>query len=347
MIQKYKYSDANIIKLEGATGTLDTIIPNPVIDVQKPAIFVLGGEYTLNQYNARTYARYIRDVLSANSISDIDIYSAYYSWGSRMAGIDRTYRFLAQGKDVDIDSRYIDNIANNIRQQNLQFEPVPMYAQKIFNQIFAPRIENAEHKRFNKRQLMQNTNALVWTHCQGAATMLYVQDILRDRMKSMGYKTSEIRDFQQNILVIQHEPAAPLGELEFNTVSFMAADDSTTCQHDIFSQQAKDYQTALRPSYFPQGNLFTAYRMRIDKISETLSEHNNLGMATPDYQTLSNDGKRIFQIQKNVLVRGAQAIKERKPVPAIQGLAGEDFFELQNNGYEFLTNAQIIARHGR
>ena len=87
---EYKPSDAHVIKSvpysdDAPYGVIEInqIVPN------RPAIVIFGGELTDCAKHANHYIKQMQQILTEAKLSDIDIYSVYYDFGSRNSELER------------------------------------------------------------------------------------------------------------------------------------------------------------------------------------------------------------------------------------------------------------------
>ena len=340
MNQPFMRSSANIIKLVPKSQNDSEFIRNPtVIPVDKLAFFALGGEETIDEYKARFYGRYIRPILNKNRIYDFDLYSVYYQFGSRVPSHDRAELFRAAGKHVvELET---DNERRTAQIATVdKFEPKPIFAQILFDKIFKPRIINQYGQRYDTNTAVQYArNAICFTHCQGASTLLMVQRMLHQAMKDAGYTQSEIDLFLKNIVVINHEPLGPVDQLKMTCVSFMSVRDAVLRANGMFDDNIMHHAENIKPMYFERTSTLIVPSVRDTALAPETDEHSTFDLGDRNDFNLSESGKILFAAERNAIVKSATAAIEHKPIPKnlITG-RGVKYSELVQNTHDFMRS---------
>lgn len=334
---EYKPSSAHVIKSVPKTPdneygviTVDSINPN------RPLIVVFGGELTGIPRYANHYIKQMKSVLGGANISDVDIYSIYYDFGSRDTESERVQLFRAAGHKIRNLTRSIQDIDKNIAHMS-ETEPVPNYIKQLGNIILNPiLVSGAESTRVPASIAAQRaSNIRFYAHSHGAAAITILGEYMADVMTQMGYTPDEIKQIQKNIIVIQHGPITPLEHPRFTTLSFASASDTKMNLHNRFSEYAYDNSFDLYPSYFSVAgaNLFAA-----GEISTKLAkEHDNEGLTNPE--TLTEDGLVLMAAERNAIVNAMRTAG--RPVSSIRDLVsgdGVNFDMLKANGDWFFKN---------
>ena len=341
MNQPFLRSSAQIIKIVPKSLNDNEMIRNPsVIPIGKPAVFAFGGEETIDEYKARFYGRYIREILKQNHINDIDIYSVFYAFGSRVPSHDRVELFRAGGRfiqEFDTD--------NEKRTQQIamvdKFEPKPIFIQILFEKIFKPRIVNQYGRRYDINTAIQYArNAICFAHCQGTSTMLMLQRMLQHAMQDAGYTSNEIDLFLKNIVVINHEPLGPIEQFKMTNVSFMSAHDAVLRNNGMISGDIINNTDIAKPMYFKASNTMIVPHVRDEAIDSETDEHSTFDLGDRNNYKLSADGKTLFAAERNALVKSVMAAIEHKPIPTnlITG-RGVKFSDLTQNAQDFMRVA--------
>ncbi|MBQ8293847.1 MAG: hypothetical protein IJX89_00470 [Alphaproteobacteria bacterium] len=335
---KYIPSSAGVIKAVARTdeniyGTqeVDKIVPGV------PAIVVLGGELTYVPRFANHYIKQIKRVLAENNVSGTDIYSVFYEFGSRDAALERIQMFQAARHKVQNSNRPADVVA--CKMQHMQStEPTANYIKQLYKALIHPiLVLDTAGVQPNVVATLQNASKLrFYCHSHGAAVARMLGNLMRDEMLNMGFKASDIKQIQQSIVVIQHGPIVPLEYPYFTTLSFMSASDTRMNFHNAFSKYASENSENIYPSYFPQAgaHLFVA-----GQISRNFgNEHDNIGLAKEEFQTLTDDGRIIFAAERNAITNAVKTAIAGVKVPSVRELVsgpGVDFNELVCNGEWF------------
>ena len=341
MNQSFQRSSAQIIKIVPKSVNDNEFIRNPSqIPVGKLAIFALGGEETTDEYKARFYGRYIREILRQNDIKGIDLYSTFYAFGSRVPSHDRAELFRAAGRNViELDAD------NTKRAQQIatvdKFETKPVFVQILFEHIFKPRIVNQYGRRHDINTAIQYArNAIFFTHCQGTSTMLMLQRMLQQAMLNAGYTQAEIDLFLKNIITINHEPLAPLSQLKTTSVSFMSIHDAVLRNNNMIDAVFLENAEKVNPLYIENTRTLIVPNVRDEMPNAETDEHSTFDLGEKSPYKVSKPGKILFAAERNAVVKSVLAAIERKPIPTnlITG-RGVKFSDLTQNAQDFMRVA--------
>ena len=338
----YVFSNANIIKRVPISQDAPYgYIATDVVSLDRPVFVVFGGDLTYTERSANYYAKQIDYLLKTHNISDIDIYSIAYEFGSIDSKIERTEQFRLAGhrvKDIKMTpagkQRY-----DSILHAMLENEPIPYYVKHLYNIFIQPRILDQNGERIDANKAIDNIRKIkFYAHCQGAATILQIANYMYDEMIKIGYTKQEIEKIQKEMLVIQHSPLAPLNKQKFFTISFSSATDNLMLDHEnLFvkwlHKNASD--NTISPLYFDEshGNIFIAQRL----YEIPFQEHDNKCISPTEEVVcpLTNDGKIIFGAERNAVVRAAQGAINGTSTTSVKKLTdgnGVDFDQLKQNG---------------
>ena len=341
MNQPFQRSSAQIIKVVPTSVSDNEIVRNPSqIPVGKPAIFALGGEETIDEYKARFYGRYIREILKQNNINGVDLYSAFYAFGSRVPSHDRAELFRAGGRFIQEFDTDNEKRAHQIAMVD-KFEPKPIFVQILFEKIFKPRIVNQYGRRYDiNTAIGYARNAIFFTHCQGASTILMIQNMLQAAMRDAGYSANEIDLFLKNIVVINHEPLGPIEQLKMTSVSFMSAHDAVLRNNGMIGNDIIDNIDMAKPMFFESNHTVIVPNVRDEAIDIETDEHSTFDLGEKSTYKLSNWGKIMFAAERNAIVKSVSAAIMRKPIPTnlITG-RGVKFSEMTQNARDFMRAA--------
>ena len=341
MYQSFQRSSAQMIKVVPKSVNQDEFIRNPtVIPVSKPAFFILGGEETIDAYKARFYGRYIRTILNKNDVHGMDFYSVFYAFGSRIPSHDRAELFRAAGRNVveleEDDERRAQQIATVDK-----FEPKPIFVQVLFDKILKPRIVNQYGRRYDINTAIQYArNVIFYTHCQGASTLLMLQNKLQEEMHKVGYAQNEIDMFLKNLIAINHEPLAPLTQIKMNAVSFMSVHDAVLHTNNMIDAIFLENPEKVTPMYLENTRTLVVPNVRDEMPDSKTDEHSTFDLGDKSTYKISSAGKILFAAERNALVKSATAAMERKPIPTnlITG-RGVKLSELTQNANDFIRSS--------
>lgn len=334
---EYKPSDAYVLKSVPKTPEYEYgVMPVDAINPERPLIVVFGGELTNIPRHANHYIKQIKSVLGDAGISDADIYSIYYDFGSRDTESERIQLFRNAGHKIRNLGKNIKDIDNNIEHMS-KTEPVPNYIKRLGNILLNPILVSGANGTRVPAEIAAKraSNVRFYAHSHGAAVITMLGNYMTNKMNQMGYSPSEIKQIQKNIIVIQHGPITPLERPRFTTLSFASASDTKMNLHNKFSEYASDNSFDMFPSYFSQGgtHLFVA-----GEISTLITkEHDNDGLTNPEH--LTEDGQVIISAERNAIVNSIRMAGQ--PVPRISALVsgnGVNFDALEVNGNWFYRN---------
>ncbi len=216
-------------------------------------------------------------------------------------------------------------------------EQNPEYIDSLYEKIIAPRISRLNGKvKIDAETAAKNmAEVVIFAHCHGAYTALKLEEVMRDKMKKLGYDTGDILKVQQQITVVAYAPACPLGVSKMNMVSFKSLNDTALEEnynnaavyasirmgddrshwvdtHLLQKQTSENEPFDFKLSFYPdrQGNVFVIkQKSNYDDIMTLGSdgvyfpsrneiesrEHNNTGAGETE------DSKVMFKLMTNAL----------------------------------------------
>lgn len=328
----YTLSNARIIKhvpinQTNATGAIPEVHRIPI---DRPTFVTFGGELTCTDGGAKAYARMLYKVLLENGVPDLNLYSIAYNFGSWNAFLERNSLFWVAHRKLDMLS-YNDDIK---LARMTTAEPMPQYVTKLHDILLKPRFATPDGNRIPTDDAISYMRKIkFYAHCHGASTIMMMARKMRQDMERTGYTPNEISAIQKNLMVIQHNPIAPLENPAFTTFSFASADDTQMYNHNnLFSRYLLDNSENIVPSYFNTNgmHLFVAGQLKI----RAGHEHDNCGMLRVDSCDLTDDGKIIFGAERNAVVRAARDAIAGAEIPGAEIVNGNgvDFNKMKENG---------------
>lgn len=333
---KYNHSDIGIVQRIAKTPeNPHGVKPAYYVPITKPAFLILGGSGTKIEKNANNYAARLEALLKENNISDINIYSVFYKFGSHRPFLDRINLFRRAGRKITL----VDEEEQNM-QIMMENEPEPEFIDKLFDIFIRPRIMNSDHGRLDFHIAMQNISKLkIFLHCYGSSVIKFLEEMTLSEMQKIGYKKSEIKSIMRNLLVIEHAPSAPIEKSAFTCLSFATAMDQVLNHYNLFHKYAKRLAKFIKPSYFPEpyGNFFLVGRTKYDQ--ENDAEHETAGLVNRERHLLTPDGEILFTAEANAIVNGLNATIAGEALPDIEELVsgnGINFAEMKANGEDFI-----------
>ena len=341
-MNKHEFSTAHII-YQAPRSTKN----NPIYSVgrnipnDRVVLVALGGAETKDERISGGYITYLSDFLKKSGFSDINVYSAIYSFGSIQPELLKVNLFRRAGRKVKIEA---DNAAQQEKQlkQINENEPIPEYAMDLYDELIEPRIIPG-----NTEQTIQNMrNLVIFAHCHGAVALNLIADVTRAELKQMGFADSAINTILKSIVAIQHNPVGPLEKSPMTTVSFLSASDDALQYYNDFSKNVIGKHD-LAPSFLGNeyGNVFVAGKLK----TGARSEHGfSDGYRDDADMRLTNNGKIIFDAEQHAVLNVIRAAQNKLPIPTPQqmiGLSRVDFAKMRTNGNKL--NAIMNVKQNR
>ncbi len=307
------------------------------IPTDKPALIVLGGSLTTNEHKAMGYIDHISGII--RNKSNIEIYAAVYNFGTIDPMLVKADVFRRAGRKMRLDMDA--NIARRKEQELADIneaEPTPGYIEDLYEIIMEPRII-----RGNTKQTAKNLrNLIIYSHCHGAVVVNHLTDMAVQQMKDAGFDDNTIKQCLANVIVIQHNPTAPLENAKFTTLNFMSASDDTLDYLDTFSKNILG-RDDIAPAYMGDdySNVFVAGKLNKTNGSEhgfSIGYRNNGTDLTPN-------GRVIFGAEQNAINNAIDnainAVKSMDfPPPTAEKLASGnnvDIAQMRANGQKIFS----------
>ena len=326
------------------------------MDLSTPSILILGGENTDTLIWAHNYCITIAKTLHLNEIkSGLNIYSAFYKFRDRNAGLDRLNLFREFR-----ETNQLLNYGNGLTMTDIAYmnqsyplsNTYPNYIYDIFNFAFIPRLVGRNSQMLPPKKIKENfRNMLIFTHCHGTYVLRMIEKYLHQESTKFTYSLSDMHEAQKNILAINHAPFAPLEHCKFSTVSFLSASDSQINYYNELGYNMQQSPDKFQPAFFGHkfGNVMIANRIKKD----ITKEHSQVGLSGDKKtgHTLTANGQILFATERNALLEGTRAMLAGKSVPEISKLicipdknAEFDFSDFKNRGQKICTDLNIKTR---
>ena len=346
MNDEYRVSDAVVLKSVPKDADENPYGITEVMSLQpgRPSVVMFGGEYTSMPLAANHYIKYMKNLLAENHISDtdVDIFSAYYLWGSRHADTERDQLFRDQGRETHgLGWRTMLYRANKLQAMNMH-ELMPRYIEVLFDVVVRPLILDKTGVRFDINTALSHVGR-VWfyAHSHGAAVVYMLGEYMAKKMRQYKYSDAEIRRIQNAVCVVQHGPTAPLEHTRFKTLSFMSASDTVSNQRNIFYYRLNKYADCVGPMFINRWgmNLFVCGHLWDDKDME----HDDRGMLNADFRRLTPEGKIVIGAERNAILNlikrtvNGSATTQYAIADLVSG-DGIDFQTLLMGGRNFYNN---------
>ena len=301
------------------------------VDMTKPAMVVLGGALTTNETKAFGYIEHLLNII--NNKSNVNIYAAVYNFGTVDPMLIKANVFRRAGRKMALDMD--TNVALRKEQELAEInknEPTPGYIEDLYETVIEPRIV-----RGNVAATIKNMrNLVIYSHCHGAVVVNQMANMATSQMKTSGFSSDDIKRCLSNIIVIQHNPTAPLEDAKFTTLNFMSASDDTLDYFDAFSKKILRHDD-IQPAYMGDdyANVFVA-----GKLNKTNgSEHGfSLGYKG-DNSILTENGKIIFGAEQNAINNALNAALSAAPMPTVEQLVagpGIDIAKMRAIGQQMM-----------
>ncbi len=324
-------NNAYLIQYPNLTVTINHAIP-----YNTAAIIAFGGDQTNNATNANYYTTMLHTTLIHNGIRDMNVYGAFYDIDGTTSACIRTRAFKNAGRKVP---KMYDS--NDISDTHIY---------QLYDMILRPRLFDYDGKKLSPTVASERVGKLkFYAHCHGAVIIHEMANIMTRKMKNAGYTDPEIKQIQQQLLVLQYAPLAPLEHAKFTTISFASAADWMMRGHrNCFADYMNENSNDVLPMFFDasHGNIFAAGHLK-----QGVDEHKPFALwqiDNPEPFELTNDGKIIFKAMRNALVRGALHSTTGGPLPEIKTLTngyGVDFNKLRKLGDWFYTTMVTDLRN--
>lgn len=302
------------------------------IPTDRPVLVVLGGSLTTNEHKAMGYIEHISNLI--RNKSNIEIYAAVYNFGTIDPMLVKANVFRRAGRQMrlDMDTNIARRKEQTLSQINAQ-EPTPGYIEDLYEIMIEPRII-----RGNATQTARNLrNLIIYTHCHGAIVVSHLTDMAIQQMKDAGFDTNTIKQCLANVVVIQHNPTAPLENAKFTTLNFISASDDTLDFLDTFSKNVLG-RDDVKPAFMgaDYANVFVAGKLNKTNGSEhgfSIGYRNNGIDLTPN-------GRVIFGAEQNAINNAVDSAIAGATVPSPEELVagGEiDVPQMRANGLEIFS----------
>ncbi len=236
------------------------------------------------------------------------------------------------------------------------------YVPELFVNAILPRITDNAGKRLTANHAAINMRKMnILAHCHGAYVVLRLSEIMREKMRALGYSAAEIKLIQSQMLVVALNPACPLGVTDMRVVSFTSAYDASTSRPAnwiakfIYNHVEQETKTKrnwnLQPGFLSGKNGDVFYVKQRFQLAEGLvsyHEHNNMHYV---HEKMTEDGGVLIRLSRNVIMSGitnsfAQGTK-LIPLPKLDELIldgkndeyiTQRFKEMKQNGRKFMND---------
>lgn len=155
-------------------------------------------------------------------------------------------------------------------------------------------------------------------------------------MKDAGFDDNTIKQCLANVIVIQHNPTAPLEQAKFTTLNFVSASDDTLNYLDAFSKTVLG-RDDIKPAFMGANyaNVFVAGKLNKTNGSEhgfSIGYKNNGDDLTPN-------GRIIFDAEQNAINNAIKSISNptRPVVEQLVSGDGVDIAKMRANGHEIFS----------
>lgn len=326
-------SMAHLIKHnKNSNGAQRPFVYSDRIDINVPSLVILGGALTTDESRAMGYISHM--LRNIKNVSDVNIYAAVYEFGTVDPMLVKANVFRRAGRKMALD---MDATIARRKEQELNeintTEPTPGYIEDLYEIIFEPRII-----RDNPTATAKNMgNMVLYSHCHGAIVVNMLADMATRQMQSAGFDKATINQCMANVIVIQHNPTAPLENAKFTTLNFMSASDDTLNFFDAFSKNVL-WRDDIAPAYMGSdyANVFIA-----GKLNRTNGSEHGFSVGYRDNGAdLTPNGKVIFGAEQNALNNAVNnMLSGIKTIDVEQLVAGHgiDVAQMRANGKELLS----------
>lgn len=325
-------SSAHIIKQNpNSTGAGRRFLYTDQIDINKPAVVIFGGALTTTEDKAFGYIEHLSNIIKNKNV--VDLYATVYKFGTVDPMLVKANVFRRAGRKMALD---MDASIARRKEQELteinKIEPIPGYIEDLYEIIMEPRIidGNAEQTARNLR------NLIIYTHCHGAIVANHFTDMAVQQMKDAGFDDNTIKQSLANVIVVQHNPTAPLEKANFTTLNFMSASDDTLNYLDAFSKTVLG-RDDVKPAFMGANyaNVFVA-----GKLNKTNGSEHGFSIGYKNNGTdLTPNGRVIFGAEQNAINNAINSVNN--PIlPTVEQLVsgnGVDITQMRANGHEIFS----------
>ena len=331
-MMNYVGSSAHIIKQSPTpTGNGRRFLYADKIDLNKPALAVLGGALTTTEDKAFGYIEHLANIIQNKS--SVNLYAAVYKFGTLDPMLIKANIFRRAGRKMalDMDANVARRKEQKLTEINEQ-EPTPGYIEDLYEILIEGRIirGNAEQTARNMR------NLIIYTHCHGAIVVNHFTEMAAQQMKDAGFDDKTIQQCLANVIVIQHNPTAPLENAKFTTLNFMSASDDTLNYLDTFSKNVLGHDD-VKPAFMgaDYANVFVAGKLNKTNGSEHGFSIGYKGAGTD----LTPNGQVIFGAEQNAINNAINSVNNPTLPTAEQLVSGDniDITQMRVNGREIFS----------
>lgn len=336
----YVPTKAILIRNNGDDFTVADSVPSDGV-----AVITFCGELTDTEHMANTYGKTGAALLRESGIQGVSVYSVAYDFGSSVANLERAQMFRNAGRRLELAVRpdvraHMEEQLKRMREN----EPTPRYITQIYDKIIRPRMTTRDGLKIPANILAARMRGLVlYGHSHGGAVIRALGAYMRDQMRNAGYSPTDIKHVQTQVLAVLHAPTAPLEHPQFTTVSFVSADDTRADAYNKFSEFMYENSANIVPSFFNilGANVFIAGHLK----TGFAGEHDPTGLLNHEStnEKLTDDGKIIFAVERNVITNGVRGAMAGSAMPDVATLAagdGIDFDQMRRNG-EYIYNLMM------
>ncbi len=286
------------------------------VPADTPALVAFGGGLTNSVREANYYASLLFRLLDSNGIHGVDVYSVFYDLQKQDTRLTRLDEFRRAGHRL---RNYMTKKDEKAFKEMRAAEEKPQYIEKLFDIILRPRVFDAAGQRLTLDEALSRIRKLkFFAQCHGSMAIYLMGQLMANKMRGAGYSAAEIRQIQQQLLVVQYAPANPLEKNKFTVISFASAYDNMMAEHNnFFAEYVLKHQDQISPAFVsaPHGNVFFAGRL-----NEGAGKEHDLSMELWQEPYLTDDGRVIYSAMRHAIVRGAQHSLTGGPLPEISAL---------------------------
>ena len=260
---------------------------------------------------------------------------------------------------------------------------MPQYVKDIVEQVIMPRISADGGKiRLPLAQALRRVRKVnIIGFCHGGHTALKIEELMQKKMAELGYKASERRAIQKQLMILAYSPDCPLNISKSRFIAISSASDLTINHLNAVKEFAHIdfnvldfgclYQTNHDNDTFycakynkngVEGNPLVWTKIEVNGIddllkprpkNDSISEHDFLGYE--ERPNMSKAAKRLQQIGKNILENSiknslSQEDTGFKPLPKTFKLASnklKDYYQMFKAYRMGITFKVIIRKYGK
>lgn len=270
------------------------------INIEQPTFIIFGGGKTDNYKAIEIYAHIFDRFFRQNNLQNKQIKHliALYEYKYTMFDKDDAYLYLFYKHNKKVEKNFNPNKLNEETKN-------PNYIRELFDKIFLPRITQKDGTRLPINIACSNLRKItLFCHCHGSFVFAKTEDLLIEKMLSLGYTQKEIDTILAELVVIVYAPFMPIDKHKATIISFCSINDNVLKLLNYFKDAIKYLNSKNKiENCFFDGNLGNIFISQ-DFNKKDLDEH---WLIKFNPKTLKPNGRIVSKLLqealKNALLR--------------------------------------------